>query len=177
MILKRGVSYLPSSALNGKIRNKASEASHILLHKYSGVNVKSLICVSLALIQPRPFNEVFNFKDVNVTFSWETFLTIILQWSSETIYLNTKDSHWAICSRNWLLQHFQVSSGIHFQQGQEPLWEMDPRGNFTHKGSCLLTDVLVFQIKYCVFTPFSAYFWDSQEQFLSSDALLWEKGE
>lgn len=77
--LEREFSYLPTSALNGKIRNKASEASHILLHKYSGVNVKSLICVSLALIQPRPFNDVFNFKDINVTFSWETFFTIILQ--------------------------------------------------------------------------------------------------
>lgn len=69
---------MPTSALNGKIRNKASEASHILVHKYSGVNLQSLVCVFLALIQPRPFNDVFNFKDINVTFSRETFCTIIL---------------------------------------------------------------------------------------------------
>lgn len=84
--LEREFSYLQISPLNGEIRNKASEASHILLHKYSGVKVESLIWVPLALIQPRPFNDVFNFKELNVTFSWETFFTIIVQQSNETIF-------------------------------------------------------------------------------------------
>lgn len=66
MILKEELVIYQS--LNWKIRNKAPEASHIFL-KYSSVNVKSLICVFLALMQPRPFNDVFNFKDINVTFS------------------------------------------------------------------------------------------------------------
>lgn len=81
---RREFSYLQTSPLNAEIND--SEATHILLHKYSGVKVELLIWVPLALIQPRPFNDVFNFKEVNVTFSWETFFAIILQLSNETIF-------------------------------------------------------------------------------------------
>lgn len=85
-LVRREFSYLQTSPLNGETMNKASEASHILFHKYSGVKVESLIWVPLESIQPRPFNDVFNFKEINVTFSWETFFAIILQQSNETTF-------------------------------------------------------------------------------------------
>jgi len=50
------------------------------------MKVESLTWVPLALIQPRPFNDVFNFEEVNVTISWEIFFTIILQQSNETVF-------------------------------------------------------------------------------------------
>lgn len=107
--------------------DKSSRCLLCFLHRYSGVKVEPLSQIPIALIHPRPFNDVFN--EINVTFSWKTCFTIILQQSNGTILSKQK----SVSGK--LQQRLVVSAFL-----------KSILGSISHI-SCLLIDILVSQFK------------------------------